>query len=342
MKSKRPLIAVGVLALVAVGGVLWQREMTRRWKWEPIVMQDKMARVPVQWPVATLAERLQKSGKVRDRETFLEAAAQVGLKQVSAGGYVLPLKAGPLDLANIFKKRPDFIKVTFPEGWTAEKMAQRLAANDFPAAAAFRKLAYPPGQPVSPLEGTLFPDTYQMPVRGTAPQIVAVLRARFAKAMKGLPPKLPPVYDGKPLTQHELVTLASLVERETDVAAERPLIAGVLINRLNKNMRLQCDATVQYVRERAFAAGKLDKGHKQRLLWSDLKLDSTYNTYRHKGLPPGPICNPGEPALRAAASPKASPYFFYVMSPRLKRHLFAVTFEEHLRNIAIVKKERSN
>ncbi len=123
---------------------------------------------------------------------------------------------------------------------------------------------------------------------------------------------------------------------------ERPLIAGVLLNRLNINMRLQCDATVQYARRRAEEIGQLEagEGHKARLLFDDLKINSLYNTYQNAGLPPGPICNPGEDSLKAAARPEASPYFFYVMSPKLGRHRFAKTFDEHKHNIALAKLEK--
>ena len=138
-----------------------------------------------------------------------------------------------------------------------------------------------------------------------------------------------------------MVTLASLVERETSVASERALVAGVLLQRLRTGMRLQCDASIQYARERALARGTLPIGHKERLLFSDLKIDSPYNTYQNAGLPPGPICNPGKDSLHAAAAPQNTDKLFYVMSPKLGRHLFAKTFAEHGRNIRIVKAERA-
>ncbi len=178
--------------------------------------------------------------------------------------------------------------------------------------------------------------------RATAQQLAARLKDRFREVAAGMPTPLPKGENGKRLTLLQAVTLASLVERETSVATERPLVAGVLLNRLRKGMRLQCDASVQYARQRAAMAGALapnDPGHKARLLWSDLKFPSPYNTYLHASLPPGPICNPGQDALMAAALPRASP-FFYVMSPKLNRHRFARTFEEHKRNIRLAKAER--
>jgi UPF0755 protein len=118
---------------------------------------------------------------------------------------------------------------------------------------------------------------------------------------------------------HQAVTLASLVEEEARVDSERALIAGVLKNRLARGMRLQCDATVQY------ALGK----HRARLSYKDVTVDSPYNTYKYAGLPPGPICNPGLPSLRAALKPAPSVYLFYVARAD-GRHIFSRTYEEHL------------
>jgi UPF0755 protein len=114
---------------------------------------------------------------------------------------------------------------------------------------------------------------------------------RFKEVTTSLPKTLPKGAENKTLSMAEVVTLASLVERETRVNAERPLVAGVLLNRLRIGMRLQCDASVQYARERAQASGALAVGHKERLLYRDLEIESPYNTYRNAGLPPGPICN---------------------------------------------------
>lgn len=339
-----------LLVLVLLGGAgfgawRWQQAREYKHKWEAIVMPDRMARVLQPQSVEKLAELLQSSKKVRDASAFVEAAREIGLKKVAAGGYSLPKLAGPRDLAKAFNQAPDYTKVTFPEGFTGAKMAARLAAKSFSAVTEFRKLIYPAKVAVSPWEGKLFPDTYELPRHGDAKELISVLNERFNDVMKGFPiskQQMPRGAKGKTLTQNEIVTLASLVERETGESSERPLIAGILLNRLRQTkppMRLQCDASVQYVRERAAAQGKLDTGHKEKLVVKDLWLDSPYNTYRHFGLPPGPICNPGKSALLAALQPRASKYLFYVMSPKLKRHRFAVTFAEHLKNKALAAQE---
>jgi UPF0755 protein len=329
-----------LLVLGGIGAWQWKKNEDYKWRWEAIPMKERVATVPADWSVATLAERLQKSGKVRDAATFREAAQQVGLEKVAPGGYELPAKAGPRELAQIFRDAPDLVKVTFPEGFTARQIARRLEANNFAAADELLQKAYPPGKPVSPLEGRLFPDTYWMPIKGDARAIVGKFHERFAQVMAELPKKLPIGADGKPLTRDQVLILASLVERETPIHSERPLVAGVLLNRLRKGMRLQCDATVQYAREMAKLRGQTETGHKERLLYRDLEINSPYNTYKIAGLPPGPICNPGRESILAAAKPKSSPYFFYVMSPKLKRHRFAVTFAEHGRNVRLARQER--
>jgi UPF0755 protein len=337
------LMVAGVIGLMMVAGLWWrERERARlhEWRFGPIVMPEKVARVPEEWTAKTLSERLEKSGKVREAQAFAEAAEQVDLQLVQPGAYLLPEKAGPLQLAQIFKKQPPLMKVTFPEGWTAARMAERLKSQNFNGADAFRQAAYPSGQPVSPWEGKLFPDTYYLPVKGSAQELAEPMKARYREITAELPRPFPNGPDGKPLSLQEITILASLIERETHVSEERAMVAGVLYNRLRKGMRLQIDATVQYARERAAAQGQLEIGHKERLLYRDLEISSPYNTYRNSGLPPGPICNPGRESLLAAVRPKQSEYFFYVLSPKLDRHRFAKTFSEHQRNIRLARQER--
>lgn len=334
-----PLLAA-VLLLIGIGGTLGARYLlVQRWKWAPIVMPQRIARVSAAWTPQVLAERLHQTHKVRDAATFVEAARRVQLQRVAPGAYILPAKAGPAELAQIFKQPPALLKVTFPEGWTAHQMARRLAASGFANATDFERLAYPSSGAVSPWEGRLFPDTYYLPRLGTGQQLLQRLAARYRATVATLPHPFPRL-DGRPMTLQQVTTLASLVERETDVPEERPLVAGVLLNRLQTHMRLQCDATVQYALERAAVAGTPGAaGHKTRLLFRDLKIQSPYNTYRNAGLPPGPICNPGADSLRAAARPHASKYLFYVMSPKLGHHRFATTFAEHQHNIRLAHLE---
>lgn len=170
------------------------------------------------------------------------------------------------------------------------------------------------------LEGYLFPDTYHFSRKATSGQIAATMVRRFRQAATQI---------GLKENVHAVVTLASLVERETAVDSERPLVASVFANRLAKNMPLMTDPSVIYGLE-------LEQAWRGTIYASDLKHDTPYNTYLHAGLPPGPIANPGLPSLRAALKPAQSGYLYFVASGQNPQghSLFAETLEEHNRNVA--------
>ncbi len=200
-------------------------------------------------------------------------------------------------------------RVTIPEGFTIKKIAARLVEkNILTDDKAFLLLA-------DGREGQLFPDTYAFPRNTTPKEIIEQMQGQFAKQTKAL--RLTP----------EALIVASLIEREAETDEDRPKIAGVINNRLKKNMRLQIDATVQYALPQ----------HKGRLLFADLKVNSPYNTYLHSGLPPGPICNPGLNSIKAALAPEKSDFLFYVQGEG-KGHIFAKTFAEHRANIARIRR----
>jgi UPF0755 protein len=220
--------------------------------------------------------------------------------------------------------------VTIPEGYNLFDIAQavedaQLGSKTDLLAAANQDVALiadlDPG--AKSLEGYLFPDTYRFPRRLTAQQMLAAMVKRFRQnsASIGL--------DGD---YHRVVTLASLVEKETPVAEERPLVASVLSNRLAKEMPLMTDPTVIY-------AAMLEKRYRGTIYQSDLKRDSAYNTYRHAGLPPGPICSPGTASLRAAMHPADSHFLYFVADPAAAGHSrFAATLEEHERNVTAYRR----
>jgi UPF0755 protein len=165
------------------------------------------------------------------------------------------------------------------------------------------------------LEGYLFPDTYAFP-DGTRPRdAVLEMVKRFEREWK---PEWTARLDSVSLNRHQLVTLASIVEREAKVPAERPVIAAVYLNRLREKMLLQADPTVQYAR------GK----HTPRLLHKDLEIDSPYNTYKYPGLPPGPIASPGAASLVASLYPANVPFLYFVAAPD-GHHEFRKTLAEH-------------
>jgi len=225
-------------------------------------------------------------------------------------------------------------KVTFPEGFTVEQIAARLdetglcAAQDFLAVAVPANVSgipLPTGRSLSAqsVEGYLFPATYVFEY-GTEPAVLVdeMAEAFRTRVIEGLGPDLVRTHD----SLHEVVTIASMIEREARVDKDRPLISSVIHNRLKRGMRLQVDATVLY------ALG----GHKERVTLEDLKVDSPFNTYRHQGLPPHPICNPGEASVRAALRPAKTDYLFYVARPD-GSHKFTRTYAEHLKAIRAIR-----
>jgi UPF0755 protein len=179
------------------------------------------------------------------------------------------------------------------------------------------------------LEGYLFPATYELPKKDlTAKGIAETMLKETEKRLAEIP-DWESQLEARGVTFHELMTIASLVEREVVADQERALVAGVIYNRLDEDMRLEIDATVQYL---------LDKP-KERLLYADLEVESPYNTYRQKGLPPGPISSPSLESIQAALNPEKSDYLFYVTKKDgTQEHLFAKTYKEHLKNIEASKK----
>jgi UPF0755 protein len=225
--------------------------------------------------------------------------------------------------------------VTVPEGWTMFDIADELdregvcSRSDFLTAAHDTTLIADLAPQAYSLEGFLFPSTYEFTRRATCEQVVKRMVQNFRAVWETLKPAGAPENPGS-LTTLELVTLASLVERETPNAEERPLVAGVFYNRLRHGTPLQCDPTVQYAME---LAGRLEKN----VHAVDLRTNSPYNTYEHRGLPPGPIANPGEASLRAALAPATTDYLYFVANDQ-GGHFFSATLAEHNRNVARLRK----
>ncbi len=223
-------------------------------------------------------------------------------------------------------------KATVPEGYILEQIATSLEdqgiapAEEIYAAATADGRQYGEIFPKN-LEGYLFPSTYEFPWDANGEDVVRIMTHQFAAIVEPLWEKHS---KNTPLNLNETIILASMIEREAQVDSERPVIAGVYLNRIKKGMKLQCDATVQ------FALGK----PKKVLLYSDLEVRSPYNTYMHAGLPPGPIACPGEAAINAAMNPRQSDYLFYVRNDVKNdgSHIFTKTYAEHQRAIAKYQK----
>ena len=219
--------------------------------------------------------------------------------------------------------------ITIPEGWDLSQITPQLArtlrvpADSVRAAMRDTAMLARLDIPNPTLEGYVFPDTYAFPLGTTARQAVREMVFAFERRWK-------PDWDSSltdlKINRNDLVTMASIVEREARVPEERPVIAAVYYNRLRKGMLLQADPTIQY------ALGH----HVGRVLYKDLAVASPYNTYIHKGLPPGPIASPGVASLAAAAHPASVPYLYFVAS-RDGHHEFRMTLEEHTSAIRQVR-----
>jgi UPF0755 protein len=201
--------------------------------------------------------------------------------------------------------------------------------TDFVAAAHNAALIADIAPHAQSLEGFLFPDTYRFTLHTNAPMIVQAMVARFRQVFHSLAKEevLPP---SRVL---EIVTLASLVEKETGKTSERPVIAGVFQNRLGLGMPLQCDPTVVY-------AAILERAYRGRIYASDLRRASPYNTYVNRGLPPGPVANPGLAALEAAAKPARTDFLYFVADTD-GGHVFARTLAEHTRHVQAYRRKTS-
>jgi len=227
--------------------------------------------------------------------------------------------------------------IVVPEGLTAEETfelfwKQGIGGPDaFHAALVGTELVPGLTRGVSDLEGFLFPDTYVVTRTTSARQIVDRMVANFRQHFT---PEIQRRAEALGLTTRQAVTLASIVQRESSVKSEGPVIAGVYLNRLRRGMRLQADPTVVY-------ALKRDEKWTGTLHRSDYDHESPYNTYLHEGLPPGPICSPGADALRAAVNPARTAYLYFVADPTNGGHTFSATFEDHLVAIAMAKKARA-
>ena len=222
---------------------------------------------------------------------------------------------------------------TVREGETMFDIARELQAGKFMRAGDF---LYAAGDPAlirdfapgaQTLEGFLFPATYELPRHPAASELTSEMVHKFKEEWKHIasPAAGGPTNDGDRRMVNRIVTLASLVERETPKPDERPLVAGAFENRLRKGMRLQCDPTVIYGMERL-------RKYTGTLMGKDLSFDSLYNTYEHGGLPPGPIGNPGEASLRAAMHPAETNYLYFVANTQ-GGHFFSATLVEHNKNV---------
>ncbi len=255
---------------------------------------------------AIVAE-LRRSGSIRSEWPAIVTGIIIPkLRSIKPGRYAIPAGMSNFQLLFFLHAHPqDEVRISIPEGMEMRKVARLFGgkldfdSTAFMAAATDRKLLGRYGITGSSAEGYLFPGTYNFVWAGSAEETAAFLLGRFRKFYT---PELKNMTALRGMTELQLLTLASIVEAETPLDREKPVVASVYLNRLKINMRLQADPTVQYARG----------VHARRLSFKDLETDSPYNTYTHAGLPPGPICSPGAAAIQAVLHPAETQYLYFV------------------------------
>jgi UPF0755 protein len=267
--------------------------------------------------LSAIADRMEREGVIADRRIFVASALYFRAQdKLKAGEYAIKKNASIREvLDTLVEGKAILYSVSLPEGLTSYQIVERLKASP--------ELTGP--VPLVPPEGSLLPDTYRF-AKGTSRE---ELLARMQNEQKKFVDKLwPSRASGLPVkTPEEAVTLASIVEKETGRADERPRVAAVFVNRLKSNMRLESDPTIIY----GLAGGKATLG--RGILRSEMEQMTPYNTYRIKGLPPTPIANPGRAALEAVLRPAKTNDLFFV-ADGTGGHVFAEKFDEHQKNVA--------
>lgn len=316
------------LKLIIAGVILSTGMIGYFWNLCPVAIQSNEQQ-PVEIALGTslreVSQLLESRGLIRNRWIYeMYVRFQPNRRMAKAGRYLLgPGMTVPGIVRRMQQGTSPEIQVTIPEGLTNRETADLLA----------RKGLVDPDRFLSKLEdrefmadllkdiplshfkeGFLYPDTYRFKLNTTESQIIATMIRRFSQIYQLYLQDIP-----KEEFQNLLI-LASIVEKEAQKAVDRPIIAGVFYNRLRRGYPLQSCATIQY------ALGV----RKERLLYEDLQIDSPYNTYKHYGLPPAPIANPGLDSLRAAAIPAQVNYLYFVAKPD-GSHVFSNTYEQHLR-----------
>lgn len=339
------MIIAAIILIAVMGGVIFGGiQLYKVFSAETVVAlgQEVTVEIPEGSSTRAIATILKDKGVITSTNDFINAVTEQDVSSdLKPGTYtfvtgmdhdelITLLIAGPLatSVGN---------KLTIPEGYTLEQTAAAVESATGIPAAEFSALAHSADSYVADyqflegaydnsMEGFLYPKTYDIPFDADADYVIRVLLDQFSKETEGLDL----TYAGENgITLYDVVTIASLIERETHVDTERTLVSSVIYNRLAQPMNLQIDASIVY------ALGPDYDGHA--LLESDLQVDSPYNTYTNSGLPPGPICSPRLDSLVAAANPDQTDYLYYVMTSTEGTHTFCVTYDEFLEAKAVYK-----
>ncbi len=294
-----------------------------------------------------IAQNLNANGLLTNQELFLNYANYYGYdRQFEAGRFLIEPGTTVADLAEqLTNAQPFEITLRFLEGWRSEEMARNFDLLEAPnmSTAEFLRLTQSPKAewlnnypalaslpPGGSLEGYLFPDTYVFLPEATTAEVIEAMLANFETKVT---PDMRQAWGAAGLSVHEAITIASIVQREAVVTAEKPTIAGVFLNRIAIDMKLEADPTVQYALGYSDSWGSY---WKTPLYLEDLKVDHPWNTYVYPGIPPSPIASPGIDSLQAVANPKQTDFLFFVAGcdpAAPSTHVFATNFDDHLVNV---------
>ncbi|HEX2501585.1 MAG TPA: endolytic transglycosylase MltG [Methylomirabilota bacterium] len=324
------MACLGGAALVALGVALALRPPP------PLQAGPRTLEIPTTLGALGIARHLAEQGVIRSQVVFLGATVLRGtVRSLKAGEYEVPQGApllAVLQLLETGRVKPHLL--VLPEGFTIRELARQIDAEGIaPAADVIRvagspRMAWSLGIEADSLEGYLFPDSYQVTKGMRVEEILGRMVQRFRDRV-GTADVIARAQQ-RDLSLHQVVTLASIVEKETALAAERPIIARVFLNRLQRDMPLQADPTVSYALAKEGRSPTRD----------DLQIDHPFNTYRNRGLPPGPIGSPGRPAIDAVLEPANVPYLYFVAIDD-RAHHFSTTLEEHNQAVARYRQYRA-
>jgi UPF0755 protein len=321
------LTAIAASALLIVAGLLTLYGLDRLERAGPLTA-DTVVYIPQGSGLDAIAGRLERAGVIEEALVFRLGVHALGAtRDLRAGEYLFPAALSIRDAIELLTSGGTVVRrLTLAEGLTSFEIVALITKAEALEGAAG----------AAPAEGSLLPETYHYARGDTRTDLVRRMGRALDRTLSELWPGRAP---GLPIaTPEEAVVLASIVEKETGIAGERPLVASVFVNRLKKGMRLQSDPTVVY----GLTGGRGPLG--RALIRKDLQTPSPYNTYLIDGLPPGPIANPGRAAIEAVLNPATSAYLYFVADGS-GGHAFAKTLAEHNRNVAKwrkIKKQKSN
>lgn len=312
---RKLLTLILVFVIVVLGLFFWWKNGLL-----PVNANDKTQKIFVIQKgegVREIANKLKREGLIKNAVVFFILIKKESMDgKIQAGDFRLSASMTAFEIAQNLTHGTLDVWVTIPEGKRAEEIAEILKES-VPSYQSFWK------DELVKHEGYLFPDTYLVPKDGDINLIISIMKSNFEKKFVSITP------NKTRLSKEEIVIVASLIEREAKLDEDRPLVASVILNRLNISMKLDIDATVQY----ALGYQENQKNWwKKELTKDDLNINSAYNTYRNQGLPPTPISNPGLAVLRAVVNAPDTDYLYYI-SDRSGRNHYARTLEKHNKNI---------